>query len=66
MREASLQPRPLVVTPIWRDPSVWVDRRVRVQRWGASTTFTGMRLRLQRAEMWAPGRTAVSVYPVIS
>lgn len=54
MREASLQPRPLVVTPIWRGPEVWVERRVRVQRWGASTTFTGMRFRLQRSEMWAP------------
>jgi hypothetical protein len=43
MREASLQPRPLVVTPIWRGPSVWVDRREKVQSWGESTTLTGMR-----------------------
>lgn len=54
MRLASLHPRPLVVTPIWRGPSVWVLRRESVQRWGLSTTLTGMRFRLQRAEMRGP------------
>ena len=47
MRDASLHPRPLVVTPICSGPSLWVDRRLKVHRSGASTTLTGMRLRLQ-------------------
>lgn len=52
--EASLQPRPFVVTPIWRGPSVWVERRVNVQRFGASTTLIGMRFFLQSVEMCLP------------
>jgi hypothetical protein len=32
MREASLQPLPFVVTPIWRGPSVCVERRENEQR----------------------------------
>lgn len=52
--EASLHPLPLVVTPIWRGPSVWVARSVKVHRDGASATLTGIRLRLQRANMCAP------------
>ena len=51
MREASLQPRPFVVTPIWRGPSVCVERRVKVQRDGESTTLTGIRLRRHSWEM---------------
>jgi hypothetical protein len=54
IREESLQPRPLVVTPIWRGPSVCVERRLKVQRAGASDTLTGIRLRLQIWEIWAP------------
>ena len=54
IREESLQPRPLVVTPIWRGPSVCVERRLKVQREEASDTLTGIRFRLQSWEMYAP------------
>jgi hypothetical protein len=54
IREESLQPRPLVVTPIWRGPSVCVERRLNVQREGASDTLTGIRFRLQSWEICAP------------
>jgi len=54
MRAESLQPRPEVVTPIWRGPSVWVLRRVKVQRPGASATLTGIRSLRQRFEMCVP------------
>jgi hypothetical protein len=53
IREESLQPLPLVVTPIWRGPSVWVARREKVQSAGASATLTGIRFRLQSWEMCA-------------
>lgn len=56
MREESLQPLPLVVMPIWRGPSVCVERRENVQSVGASTTLMGTRDRLQWVEMWRPGR----------
>lgn len=55
IREDSLQPLPLVVTPICSGPSVCVDRRENVQRLDASATFTGMRFRLQSCEICAPG-----------
>lgn len=55
MREESLQPRPLVVMPIWRGPSVWVERREKVQRVGESETLMGIRFRLQSWEMCVPG-----------
>ena len=54
IREESLQPLPLVVTPIWRGPSVCVARRENVQSEGASATLTGIRFRLQSWEMCAP------------
>ena len=54
IREESLQPLPLVVTPIWRGPSVCVERRLNVQSEGASDTLTGIRFRLQSWEMCAP------------
>lgn len=62
MREASLQPRPFVVTPIWRGPSLWVERREKVQRWGASTTLMGMRLALQREAMREPGGVSDDIH----
>lgn len=55
IREESLQPRPLVVTPIWRGPSVCVESRLKVQSEGASDTLTGIRFRLQSWEMCEPG-----------
>ena len=55
IREESLQPRPLVVTPIWRGPSLCVERRENVQSEGASATLTGIRFRLQSWEMCVPG-----------
>lgn len=58
IREESLHPRPLVVTPICKGPSVCVERREKVQRLGASATLTGIRFRLQRDEMWAPALLA--------
>jgi len=54
IREESLHPRPLVVTPIWRGPSVCVERRLNVQSAGASATLTGIRCRLQSWEICAP------------
>lgn len=51
IRDESLQPRPLVVTPIWRGPSVWVERSEKVQRAGASATLTGTRFRRQREDI---------------
>jgi hypothetical protein len=54
IREESLHPRPLVVTPIWRGPSVCVARRLKVQSDGASAIFTGIRFRLHSLEMCAP------------
>jgi hypothetical protein len=45
--EDNLHPRPFVVTPICRGPSVCVERRENVQRFGASDTLTGIRFRLQ-------------------
>lgn len=51
MRVASLHPLPEVVMPIWRGPSEWVDGRLKVQRFGASRTLTGIRNLLQRVEM---------------
>ncbi len=60
IREESLQPLPLVVTPIWRGPSVCVERRLNVQSKGASATLTGMRFRLQNLEMCAPEHVSCS------
>lgn len=51
MREASLHPRPLVVTPTCSAPSVCVDNRLNVHRCGASTTLIGMRFRRQSCAM---------------
>lgn len=65
MREESLQPLPLVVMPIWRGPSVWVERREKVQRDGASTMLMGTRLRLQWAEMWRPGGGGRLVFGIL-
>jgi hypothetical protein len=62
IREESLQPLPLVVTPIWRGPSVCVARRENVQSEGASATLTGILSRLQSLEMCAPA--AVRFGPV--
>lgn len=54
IREESLQPRPLVVTPIWRGPSVCVLRRLKVQREGESATLTGIRFRRQSLDICEP------------
>lgn len=51
IREANLQPRPEVVTPICRGPSEYVERSEKVHRFGLSVTLTGIRRRLQRFEM---------------
>jgi len=51
IREASLQPLPDVVMPIWRGPSEWVERSVNEHKLGASTTFTGIRKRRHNADM---------------
>ena len=51
IREASLQPLPDVVMPICRGPSEWVERRVKVERLGASTTLTGIRRRRQTVDI---------------
>lgn len=53
MRDASLQPFPDVVTPTCSGPELCVDSSVKVQRFGASATLTGIRSRLQRLEMCA-------------
>ena len=37
--------------PMWRGPSEWVERRVKVQNEGESTTFMGIRLRLQSCDI---------------
>ena len=52
--DASLQPLPDVVMPICNGPSECVESSVKVQRFGASTTLTGIRLRLQSVEIWVP------------
>ncbi len=54
IRAASLQPFPEVVIPICRGPSEWVDSRVNVQRFGASVTFTGMRRRRHKDDIYVP------------
>jgi len=51
IREASLQPRPLVVR---RGPSVCVERRLNVQSEGESDTLTGIRFRRQSWDICAP------------
>ena len=60
IREESLQPRPLVVTPIWRGPSVCVLRRLNVQSEGESATLTGMRFRWQSLDICEPIPSVVS------
>lgn len=54
MRDASLHPLPEVVMPIWRGPSECVERRVKVQRFGASATLTGIRSLRQRVDICVP------------
>jgi hypothetical protein len=54
IREESLQPLPLVVTPTCKGPSVCVASRENVQSCGASATFTGTRCLLQTFEICAP------------
>ena len=54
IREESLQPLPLVVTPICKGPSVCVASRENVQSCGASTTLTGTRCLLQTFEICVP------------
>ncbi len=46
-----MQPLPEVVIPICRGPSEWVDGRLKVDRFGASSTLTGIRNLLQKVEM---------------
>ncbi len=55
IREASLQPFPEVVMPIWSGPSVCVERRVKVQRFGASATLTGIRSLRHSVDICVPG-----------
>lgn len=66
MREDSLQPRPFVVTPIWRGESVYVERRLNVQRDGVSATLTGIRLRLQSWEICAPVQISTRIHRVVN
>lgn len=51
IRVANLQPLPEVVIPIWRGPSEWVDGRLKLQRFGASMTLTGIRSLLHNEDM---------------
>lgn len=53
-REASLHPRPDVVTPTWRGPSEYVESNVNVQSSGASDILTGILRRRHSFEMCGP------------
>ena len=59
IRDASLHPLPDVVIPIWSGPSEWVERIVKEQRFGASTTLMGMRKRRHSAETLLAAKQSV-------